>query len=115
MRCLFKRKIFRLLRLCNVEIFAVLSDTAFGMHEIDPYNTGISNMEYALNFSRCLFMQATAMSRAESQRLSYLLQSHIIVNAYFVGDWQSETREGLWHVDMINRLGCSPGTSQMKT
>jgi hypothetical protein len=115
MRCLFKRKIFRLLRLCNVEIFAVLSDTAFGMHEIDPYNTGISNMEYALNFSRCLFMRATAMSRAESQRLSYLLQSHIIVNAYFVGDWQSETREGLWHVDMINRLGCSPGTSQMKT
>ena len=81
MRCLFKRKIFRLLRLCNVEIFAVLSDTAFGMHEIDPYNTRISNMEYALNFSRCLFMRATAMSRAESQRLSYLLQSHIIVNA----------------------------------
>ena len=63
MRCLFKRKIFRLLRLCNVEIFAVLSDTAFGMHEIGPYNTGISNMEYALNFSSCLFMQATAMSR----------------------------------------------------
>jgi hypothetical protein len=88
MRCLFKRKIFRLLRLCNVEIFAVLSDTAFGMHEIDPYNTGISNMEYALNFSSCLFMRATAMSRAESQRLSYLLQSHIIGNAYFVGDWQ---------------------------
>ena len=45
-----------------MEIFAVLSDTAFGMHEIDPYNTGISNMEYALNFSSCLFMLATAMS-----------------------------------------------------
>ena len=41
----------------------MLSDTAFGMHEIDPYNTGISNMEYALNFSSCLFMRATAMSR----------------------------------------------------
>ena len=66
MRCLFKRKIFRLLRPCNVEIFAVLSDTAFGMHEIPhdgPYNTGIRNMEYALNFSSCLFMRATAMSR----------------------------------------------------
>ena len=73
-----------MLRPCNVEIFAVLSDTAFGMHEIPhdgPYNTGIKNMEYALNFSSCLFMRATAMSRAESQRLSYLLQSHIIVNA----------------------------------
>ena len=56
--------------------------------EIGPYNTGISNMEYALNFSSCLFMRATAMSRAESQRPSYLLQSHIIGNAYFVGDWQ---------------------------
>ena len=31
--------------------------------EIGPYNTGISNMEYALNFSSCLFMRATAMSR----------------------------------------------------
>ncbi len=66
MRCLFKRKIFRLLRPCNVEIFAVLSDTAFGMHEIPhdgPDNKGIRNMEYALNFSSCLFMRATAMSR----------------------------------------------------
>ncbi len=35
-----------------MEILAVLSDTAFGMHEIShdgPYKTGIRNMEYALN------------------------------------------------------------------
>ena len=31
--------------------------------EIGPYNTGISNMEYALNFSSCLFMLATVMSQ----------------------------------------------------
>ncbi len=40
------------MRPCNVEILAVLSDIAFGMHEIPhdgPYNTGMRNMEYALN------------------------------------------------------------------
>ena len=64
MRCLLKRKNLSFVASVQRGNFRRAKRHSFwNEDEIGPYNTGISNMEYALNFSSCLFMRATAMSR----------------------------------------------------
>ncbi len=65
-----------------MEILAVLSDTAFGMHEIPhdgPYNAGIRNMEYALNL-----LAGGYAGNCDEPNINGFneVQSHIILSIY---------------------------------